>query len=442
MPVALTPPEPERSMGLRHYYSATDGTGGRLKGSPEHFEVREISAFPRPSEDGGFTILRIESTMREQHALVAEMGRALGVGPGAIAWAGTKDRRAVTEQLFSVHAVDLPLDRLALPGLRVLDAYRSRTGLVLGHHYGNSFRIRVDEVDLPGGELTERLGRTLEVLRGAGGFPNYFGLQRFGEVRPVTHLVGRALLRGEVADAVETYISAQLGEESGPGAVARAAYREHRDPARALREFPPAFQFERRMLEHLARGHTPERALRALPLELRILFIHAYQAWLFNEYLSGRIERGLSLTEPLVGDTVLRVARDGTVPGTGSVPVAEDNLPELRELVARRRGRVAGPLVGYASGRPRGLTAELLGPLLARDGITVDSFQLPATPEIASKGLWRPLLVEMPPVAWTTEASGVGTDRRAYRLAFALPKGAYATVLIRELTKSGATTAS
>ncbi|MCI4363578.1 MAG: tRNA pseudouridine(13) synthase TruD, partial [Thermoplasmata archaeon] len=240
------PPPADAELGLRCYASTTPGTGGRLKASAEDFEVREISAYPMPDEQGPFTILRIESRMREQHALVGSLGRAFGLPPGAIAWAGTKDRRAITEQLISLHAAPIDAGRLELPGVRVLDAYRARTGLVLGHHYGNAFRLRICDVPLGAGEALLRIEATLEELRARGGIPNYFGPQRFGEVRPVTHLVGRALLHGDVAGAVELYLAAELGAESGPGAEARRAYRDHHDAKRALEQFPRAFLFERR----------------------------------------------------------------------------------------------------------------------------------------------------------------------------------------------------
>ncbi|HEV2450008.1 MAG TPA: tRNA pseudouridine(13) synthase TruD [Thermoplasmata archaeon] len=430
------PPERERALGLRCYGTSTPGTGGRIKARPEEFEVREISAHPVPDESGGFTILRIESTMREQHALVAELSRLLGVGPGAIGWAGTKDRRAVTEQLFSVHAVDLPLDRLERPGLRLLDAYRAGSGLVLGHHFGNRFRIRVVDVLLGPAEAQSAAESTAAALRAAGGVPNYFGLQRFGEVRPVTHLVGLALLRGDVSAAVETYLAAEAGEETGPGAEARRSWRRHHDPARALREFPSSYLFERRMLDHLARGHDPERALRSLPRELRVLFVHAYQSWLFNEYLSQRIEGGslLGVLEP--GETLLRVAKDGTVPGTGAVPVTADNLVELTELVRRGGAVRAGPLVGFGMEPLNEPTRALVAPLLTRDGLELRNFRMPAIPELASEGRWRPLLCPWPTIALRFPAAPEAAVDRAYELEFALPKGAYATVVLREFTKN------
>ncbi|HEY6238178.1 MAG TPA: tRNA pseudouridine(13) synthase TruD [Thermoplasmata archaeon] len=437
--VRWQPPPNERAVGLEFYATATPGGGGLLKERAEDFLVSEISAYPLPDPEGAFTVLRIASRNWEQHELAQRIASRLGLPPHAVEWAGTKDRRAVSERLFAYRGV--PPDRLDLADVELKDAYRARSGLVLGHHYGNSFEIRVPPDGLAPEELSARFAATREALRTSGGFPNLFGLQRFGEVRPVTHDVGRALVQGDPAKAVDVYLTALPDGPSAPGALARQSYAEHRDPVRALREFPSSFRFERQLLDHLARGQSPERALRALSRELRLLFIHAYQALVFNRWVSRRVARGLSLTEPVPGDFLLRVARDGTVPGNQPIPVAPDNLPECTDLVRRERARLAGPLVGYSTPRFGGQPDEILETLLTEEGITRAGFGLPKTPDISSAGSFRPVVVPLPPVALrsTREDAGRGADGVWFR--FSLPKGAYATILLREFLKAGATPA-
>jgi len=248
-------------------------------------------------------------------------------------------------------------------------------------------------------------------------------------------------VRGDVGAAVDTYLAELPGGPEEPGAAARRAYAEHHDPARALREFPPHFRFERQLLDHLARGQPPERALRALSRELRLLFVHAYQALVFNRWVSRRVGLGLSLAEPEEGDVLLRVARDGTVPGTHAIPVRSDNLPECGDLVRRGRALVAGPLVGFETPPSVGRPGAILEELLAEEGITRRGFEVPSAPDLASRGTWRPALVAMPPIALRPDAptdADSATRGPALWFDFALPKGSYATVLLREFTKTGA----
>lgn len=425
------PPAAERAIGLEFYLSNTPGIGGRAKASSEAFRVREISSYPRPDPDGAYTVLRVASRDWEQHELGAAIARRLGLSDHAIQWSGTKDRRAVSDRLLSYRGPP-PRGDLRLPRVEVVEAYRARDGLVLGHHYGNAFEIRVTDLALVPDAASSACRATEAALRGAGGYPNFFGAQRFGEVRPVTHTVGRAVVRGDPAAAVEEYLTAEpAGTVPGPGDEARRAYADHHDPVRALREFPPDYRFERTLLEHLARGHPPERALRGLPHDLRLLFVHAYQALLFNRWVSRRWSAGLPLTTPVPGDRILRVGRDGTVRSQDAVPVGPDNLPECRELVERGRAMVAGPLVGFETPTSREAPGQLLDELLRQDGTERGMFRLPVAPELASRGAWRPIVLPMPPLGLLPDATGI-------EFRFALPKGAYATVLLREFLKSGA----
>lgn len=438
MPVSFLPPAHEVELGLGYYVTAGPGTGGRAKVDPEDFRVREISHFPVPHEDGEFTILRVEARDWEQHELVRRLADLLRLGPGALAWAGTKDRRAVTEQLLSYPGTPRPLDPHPLRGIDILETYRARRGLALGQHYGNVFDITIREVPGDPEELRSRWAEISAELRRVGSFPNFFGLQRFGEVRPVTHRVGRALVAGDSEAAVEIYLAERTEGESSEGREARTNYAAGHDAVRALREFPPHWRFERALLDHLARGQGADRALRALPRELRQLFVHAYQSLLFNRYLNARRATGLSAAVPEPGDLLLRAARDGTLPSRDPIPVADDNLEEARSLVARGRAVVAGPLVGSSTPESRGRPGELLERILEEEALERGAFDLPRQPEVASEGAFRPLEVPVPPLAFERADPPGGEVGGAYRMRFALPKGSYATVLLREYLKSGA----
>jgi len=426
----VRPPAPDRAFGLEFYGSLTPGVAGRTKSSPEAFRVTEISNHPLPDPNGTYSVLRVQSRDWEQHELGQAIARRLGLPASSVQWSGTKDRRAVAERLLSYRG-PLPERDLGLPRVSVLDAYTSRDGLVLGHHFGNGFEIKIDELPVPAEEAIERYRATEQALRLAGGWPNFFGPQRFGEVRPVTHEVGRYLVRGDVAAAVETYLTARPpGTPDAPGDAARAAYAETHDAVRALREFPSHYRFERALLERLARGDPPERAFRALGRELRLLFVHAYQSLLFNRWLSRRHAAGVPLGRPVLGDRLLRIGRDGTVRSQEAVPVSSDNLLECSDLVGRGGAWVAGPLLGFATPMIAEEAGEFLEEVLREEQVDRGMFRVPAAPEVASRGAWRPAMLPMPPIGLTPEGNDVW-------FRFSLPKGAYATVLLREFLKSG-----
>ncbi len=430
------PPDREQALGLEFYVTEAPGLDATLKGTPEDFRVTEISLYPRPDPDGAFTVLRIASRDWEQHELAQRLAGRLGLRPHALSWAGTKDRRAVAERLVSYRGTP-PSGPIDLPGATVLESYRARDGLVLGHHFGNAFAIRARLAPGAPDDAPFRVAAVHDELRRLGGFANLFGPQRFGEVRPITHEVGRALVHDDPARAVEIYLAEIPPGPESVGDAARRAYAASHDAVRALAEFPPHYRFERQMLDHLARGQPPERALRALSRELRMLFVHAFQALLFNRWVSRRFAMGVSLTAPVEGDHLLRVARDGTVPSLDPIPVSADNLPEARELVQRSRARLAGPLVGMETPELTGIPGEILGGLLAEEGVERADFRLPKFPEIASLGAWRPVWLPLPPIALAHSAPSTEDPTGSVEFVFALPKGAYATVLLREFLKAG-----
>lgn len=406
-----------------------------LKANAESFRVQEISAYPVPDPEGRFVVVRIESRNWEQHELASALARRLGLASNSVRWAGTKDRRAVTERLFS-YVGSLPPPGLRLEDATILEAYRARDGLSLGHHYGNAFEVRVSALPVPLEETAVAYTAIRAELIEAGRFPDLFGLQRFGEVRPITHEVGRELVRGHVGEAVEIYLARTTPGEDPGRSPARAAYAADHDAQRALRDFPREYRFERSMLEHLARGHPPERAFRALNRELRLLFVHAYQSLLFNRWVSLRRSLGIPLEVPEEGDYLLRIGRDGTMRGQDAIPVDADNVPECVDLARRGRAVVAGPLVGFETPRRPGRVGELLDRLLAEEGVVPEEFELPHTPDISSGGSWRPATLALPPIGISPDPSATDGDGVWFR--FALPKGAYATVLLREFLKAGA----
>lgn len=174
-----------------------------------------------------------------------------------------------------------------------------------------------------------------------------------------------------------------------------------------------------------------------------MLFVHAYQALLFNRWLGARRDAGYSADAPIEGDRLLRVGADGTTAAGRPIVVSTDNLTEVRELVARGRALIAGPLVGFETSVDIGPAGELLRAVLEPEHLRPADLKLPHSPEIASAGGWRPAVVATPPIRLVPVADGEpspgeGPSAPAIWTEFTLPKGSYATVLIREFLKTGA----
>ena len=441
----------ERRVGIEYYRSNAAGTGGRLRTQPADFRVRELeTTTPAPlnADTGDYPHLLVRATLRDwdTNDFARRISDALGISRERVSWAGTKDKRAVTTQLFTlanVDAADLP----DVAGAEIEVLGRVGRSLYFGDLAGNAFEIRVRDADP---DTVREITADLRVETGDGGsdgpvdvaVPNYFGHQRFGSRRPVTHEVGLCLARGEWREAVLTYAGNPAAAEPESTQAARAfvdeqAERDTPDWAAAVDRMPGALRFERSMLHRLADGggDTPDdwrHALEAVPTNLQRLFVNAAQSYAFNRIISERLRRGLPLSRPVEGDVVCFADGDAPEdlyrPDTDRTQVATGRRVDvMTRHCDRGRAFVTAPLVGvdteFADGEPGEIERSVLDDL----GLAPADFDLPG--EFHSTGTRRAVLLRT--------RVGVDTDpaNDVYDLSFSLPSGSYATVLLREYLK-------
>lgn len=419
----------ESDLGMEMFLTeGIPGIGGKLRKVPEDFVVNEISIKPPESPDGRFVIAKVWHRNWEANRLVRRLASNLHVGRTRVGFAGTKDGRAVATQLMSFNAPLEAVQALAIPDVTVTDTYMAKRMITIGDLIGNRFEIVVSDLDR-GVDAKDSCERAKAVLDEAGGFPNYFGVQRFGSVRPITHLIGKDLTKGDIEGAVMRYVANPLREDSEI-TEARKRLQETRDFERALKEFPMKLTFERTLIAHLVeRPGDYLGALKTLPQNLLMMFVHAYQSYLFNKMLSERMRRGLSLRAPEVGDLVLPLDKNHLPDHDNPIPVTADNLEKARRNALEGKAFVSGLLYGTESAFAEGPMGEIERDVVGREGISKMDFQIIGLREASSKGTRRELLA---PYKELTIDLGEGTAR----FAFSLNKGCYATCLVREFMKA------
>jgi len=422
----------EADCGIEVYLTATPGTGGRIKAEPEDFVIEEIASPPPRDEGGKFTAAVIRSRNWETNRLVREMARNLRVSRQRIAFAGTKDKRSVATRLFTFEMPLEELSHLHLADVDVLDAFPTARAVEIGDLRGNRFRIVVRGMAVTGEDGRRIIEKTLEPITRAGGFPNFFGLQRFGSRRPVTHLVGRHIVRGDFEEAVRTYVANPIEGEGEEAFDAREALERTGDYRAALDEYPESLGLEKAVINVLVqRPGDFVGALKALPWNLLMMFVHAYQSYLFNRMLSERIRRDLSITEPVAGDLVLPVRADGLVDRERWVPVGEANLERVRTQCRAGKAFVSASVFGAESSLAGGPMGEIENNVLEEEGVAAKDFIVPRVPRLSSKGTRRELACPL------TDLSVAVQDDTA-TFAFSLPRGSYATCFLREVLKDEA----
>jgi tRNA pseudouridine13 synthase len=423
----------EARMGLEIFFTDTPGILGRLKFLPEDFVVDEISEHPPPAEEGRYTIATVTSTNWEMNRLVRQLSRALRISRNRIGFAGTKDKRAVTTQLMSFELLPEALEPTPLTDVVISSPYRSRRKIQIGDLVGNSFRIRIRECAFSGDELHEIASRTRTELEELGGFPNFFGVQRFGITRPITHIVGKHIVKGDMEAAVLAYVAEPSIYEDEEVREARRHVGETGDFASVQSSFPRTLTFERIVAEHIA-SHPGDfaGAIMALPTNLQMMFVHAYQSYMFNRMLSERIRQDLPLDRPLVGDLVLPLDTNGTPLHERAIRVTATNIDLVEKQVRNRKAFVSGVLFGSGSEFAEGEMGEIERKIVEQEGLEGKDFVVPEIQQCSSKGSRRELLAPFSDM-------GMEVDGDSLTISFSLTKGNYATTLLREFMKAEVT---
>ncbi|WP_324756796.1 tRNA pseudouridine(13) synthase TruD [Haloarcula montana] len=444
----------EQAVGMDYYVSDADGVGGHLRESPADFRVTELEAFdtePVDADTGAYPhlVMRVELRDWDTNDFASALSDRLGISRERVSWAGTKDKRAVTRQLFSVKGIDAE-DVPAIDDADIEVIGRAGRPILFGDLAGNAFEIVVREADAPdnaasvlgdlaafgaGEDRDEASGGSLPDDERTVGVPNYFGQQRFGSRRPVTHEVGLRIARGEWKGAVLAYVGNPSEREPADTREARAYVDETHDWAGALERLPRALGYERSICHRLVENGagTPadfRDALEAVPSNLQTLFVNAAQSYVFNRILSERLAQGLPFDRPVEGDVVCFA--DGDAPEGLRLPdtdrtqrVTERRLRTVQRHCARGRAFVTAPLLGTETDLADGEPGEIERAVLADIGLEPGDFDLPG--EFDSTGTRRAVLLR----------TDLAVDRDGDDLAFSfsLPKGSYATVLLREFRK-------
>ncbi len=450
----------ERRVGIEHYVSDAEGTGGRLRDAPEDFRVREVEAMDAVDVDedpGDYPSLLLRVTLREwdTNDFARRLSDALGISRERVSWAGTKDKYAVTTQLFSVRDAS-PDEIPAINNADIEVLGRIGRDLGFGDLAGNDFDVRVRDADASANAATVTAqlqafltdedavdGAATEGETAAVAVPNYFGHQRFGSRRPVTHEVGLHVVRGEWREAVLSYVGNPASAEPDGTQAARRfvdeqAASDDPDWHAALETMPNRLRYERSMLHRLAEDGDESaedwrHALEAVPRNLQRLFVNAAQSYVFNRILSERLDRGLPLTRPIEGDVVCFADRD--VPDRlyradpDRTQVATGRRVEVMSRHCERgRAFVTAPLVGTETELAEGEAGEIERAVLNELDLEPADFDLPG--EFDSTGTRRAVLLR------TDVETTVDSDADTYELSFSLPSGSYATALLREYLKT------
>jgi tRNA pseudouridine13 synthase len=406
-----------------------------IKRTPADFEVEEILGEALLSQcvstpEGPFALYRLRKEGLATPEAVSHIAREFKTQRNAFAYAGLKDKHAVAFQHVTLQGAACPQapEKAAGPGWELQRLGFVPRSITASDIERNRFRITVRNLTLEQcadhAEAASLLAAPPSAAGTAAGAPalrivNYFGDQRFGSARHGQGFLARHLIRGDFEGALKLAIATAARKDRMEQKVFKRTLAENwgrwREILPRLRPCP-----ERKAVERLAQSPGDFRAaFCALPYLVQQLSVYAYQSWLWNAIARRLIERHCTpLGKVLAADDAF---------GEMLFPAAEalpDELAGLQLPLLARKTVLAEPW------------KEAAEEVLAAEGVAVTELQIP--------GVRRPFFGEEPRALFFTvgewqlgapepDETAREKGRLKRLLSFALPRGSYATVLLRAL---------
>ncbi|TFG19507.1 MAG: tRNA pseudouridine(13) synthase TruD [Promethearchaeota archaeon] len=441
----------EKHVGISTFSTTTPSIHGDLKVYPEDFIVCEITPVgrilsinepnyvatqgPRSSKIS-YTLVDVVKKNEDTILAAEKIARKLNIDSNYVSWAGLKDNRAITAQRMTIKGdhrqklMDLHLDTLFIKNI-----HYSKTPIKLGDLWGNKFEIILRNIeDFEKNELTS-ITTNFQRQIARNGFPNYYGLQRFGSIRPNSHLVGKYIFLMDYQKAVEEFLYATYFLEHENVKICRKELHDTQDFEKALSNFPEGLYYERLMIKHIA--NKPDDyfgALRRIPRPLLNLLMSSYQSYLFNIAVSERMRKIGNLTEPKPNDMISLLLEENGLTTPVRYTYKKWKKPHLKKVLEMDRARIMCPILGYDSKLKDSYFKKTYSRILRREEFKVEYFKNGKELKAYDfRGSFRGIIVKPKDLQVVPQYDN--RMKPNIEMRFSLPKGTYATMLMRELTK-------
>ncbi|XP_021517118.1 pseudouridylate synthase 7 homolog isoform X2 [Meriones unguiculatus] len=423
----------------------TEDREGRKYIVAYHAASKKALANPRkhswPKSRGSYCHFVLYKENKDTMDAINVLSKYLRVKPNIFSYMGTKDKRAITVQEIAV--LKISAQRLAhlnkcLMNFKLGNFSYQKTPLKLGELQGNHFTVVLRNIT----GTDEQVQQAMQSLKETG-FINYYGMQRFGTTAVPTYQVGRAILQNSWTEVMDLILKPRSGAEKGYLVKCREEWAKTKDPASALKKLPVKRCVEGQLLRGLSKYGMKNivSAFGIIPRNNRLMYIHSYQSYVWNNMVSKRIEDyGL---KPVPGDLVLK--------GATATYIEDDDVDNysIHDVVM--------PLPGFDVIYPKHKISEAYREMLTADSLDIDNMRHTIR-DYSLSGAYRKIIIRPQNVSWEVVAYDdpkiplFNTDVdnlegkpppvfasegkfRALKMDFSLPPSTYATMAIREVLK-------
>ena len=387
-------PDLDSQVGILVYSTKFHGIGGKIRVEPEDFQVTEIISEKTEksiNRENGYAVYKLKKKKIDTNHALFGIFRKKGIRLKSL---GLKDASALTEQFVCSGNKGRPIedfssDRYSLKHLGFVKKPLSKKDMI-----GNHFKLKISEFQNDLDSFVEYD----KVL-------NFYGYQRFGSQRPVTHLIGKAILQRDFGKAVDLILSFTSPYDSKENTAVREKLSDKANYGRYLDQVPAQMDVERIVLKEMILHGEPIRAIRAIPVSLRRFYVQAYQSFIFNQSLSCAFLDG----EDLFG------ARPGDV--------CFDNRGIIGKYLKGMDQSLALPFVGYSYYKKTRFDPQI-SKILQQEEISPKDFFIKEMQEVSSEGGFRQAAIRCSDYSVRDDV-----------VEFSLSRGSFATILLREIMK-------
>ncbi len=435
----------EKLMGIPYFFTSTQPIHGVIKYRIDDFYVEEIfkngifatqidllnNLFPNK---GNYLYVVIQKRNLSVNELLDYISNKLRINKSSIGISGIKDKRAITTQILSLKGINSEhVKILNSSRVKILGSFYSYGPLRLGTHEGNHFIIIIRNIKLNKDKLIE-ISSFLQNFFNFNLIPNFFGYQRFGIPRSVTHLIGRELLLNNFEKAIDLILGYPDVYEPEEIRNFREVYNKTRDLNLCLKYLPSSLYYEKIVIEYLLQHQNDyEGAIAALPATTLRMFLESYSSYIFNILLTKRLSLGI---EPIKGDLITPLNRYTPINYSWEIG-REIDLDKAVKLISNRKATLVLPVLGYKIKLGYGLVRDILNEILINEGLRLKDFKfIVKNKPVIIRGSYRSAFVNLISKLRYTIEEDLILDGNALILDFSLPRGSYATIVLREYMKS------
>jgi len=383
----------------------------KIKQLPEDFLVEELSDI-LPLNYGSFSLYHLEKRNWTTPDALSRVRRHWKVEAWQLSYGGLKDKHAVTQQLFTIK--NGPKKNLDLSDVFVKYIGSIPCPYESHHIKANRFTIVIRNII---SEQTKNIPDIINLLPSAG-IPNYFDDQRFGSIESLnSEFVAKKMVLGNFEEALKLALTSFYLHDNAATKQEKKILKENWGDWVGLKTLLSRGH-ARSLVDYLI--HHPvdfKGTVERLRPELGGLYLSAYQSHLWNIVLARWINSNFKPED--IFSIKLKL---------GIHPVVKFAPSEMHDLLENTYIPLPSSRLKM---QPEDPFYFLINSVLAEEGFLLEKMKIPGNSKMFfSKGERKAFYFAKKMDAEVFDDT-LNRNKKAVKIRFDLPKGAYATLLIK-----------